>query len=575
MGLVLKMEIKDKRVMVLGGWGLVGMAICQKMLAEEPAELIVLSLHEWEAQEACEHLKQTTTPSTKIIPYWGNIFVRDTMQGLGRMEILESSQYRNWLIEDNLEDLSEEVLKRSFLFQTINHFRPHILVDCVNSATAVAYQDIFRGYYNLKGELNRVKKQKAYSDNFISEVEKILCTLYIPQLIRHVQILYEAMRHSKTGVYVKIGTSGTGGMGLNIPYTHSEEKPSRPLLSKSAVAGAHSLLLFLMARTPDAPITKEIKPTAAIAWKKIAFGEIKKGNQPVELYDCPPENAFKLKDVLDFKQPKNWVRLDNKVLESVYIDTGENGIFSYGEFSAISSSGQMELVTPEEIAKNVIYEIKGGNTGHDIINALDNATMGPTYRAGLMRHAALLKMQELMEQHQCDSIAFELLGPPRLSKLLYEAYLLRLTCGSMENLRAADPEVLSNQLEELITNNTEIRSSILSIGIAILMKDGQRLLRGPYMKIPSYRGEETFTVTSDAIDKWARDGWVDLRVSNLIKWQHRMEQIFKEIESIPEEDTSSRFECDRNYWLKDKAINVGKVVGWIFANEEQGLRMKG
>ncbi|MFQ5754349.1 MAG: short-chain dehydrogenase, partial [bacterium] len=162
-----------------------------------------------------------------------------------------------------------------------------------------------------------------------------------------------------------------------------------------------------------------------------------------------------------------------------------------------------------------------------------------------------------------------------LSKLLYEAYLLRLTCGSMENLRAADPEVLSNQLEELITNNTEIRSSILSIGIAILMKDGQRLLRGPYMKIPSYRGEETFTVTSDAIDKWARDGWVDLRVSNLIKWQHRMEQIFKEIESIPEEDTSSRFECDRNYWLKDKAINVGKVVGWIFANEEQGLRMKG
>jgi hypothetical protein len=37
-----------------------------------------------------------------------------------------------------------------------------------------------------------------------------------------------------TGAYVKIGTSGTGGMGLNIPYTHSEEKPSRVLLSKSA-----------------------------------------------------------------------------------------------------------------------------------------------------------------------------------------------------------------------------------------------------------------------------------------------------------------------------------------------------
>lgn len=37
------------------------------------------------------------------------------------------------------------------------------------------------------------------------------------------------------------------------------------LLSKSALAGAHSLLLFLMARTPGGPITKEIKPAAAIA----------------------------------------------------------------------------------------------------------------------------------------------------------------------------------------------------------------------------------------------------------------------------------------------------------------------
>ena len=87
---------------------------------------------------------------------------------------------------------------------------------------------------------------------------------------------------------MKIGTSGTGGMGLNIPYTHSEEKPSRVLLSKSALAGAHTLLLFLMARTPDGPITKEIKPAAAIAWKRIGYGEILRGGRPVPLYDAEP-----------------------------------------------------------------------------------------------------------------------------------------------------------------------------------------------------------------------------------------------------------------------------------------------
>ena len=568
------MEIQNKKVMVLGGWGLVGMAICRQMLAEDPAELIVLSLNEWEALEACEELRRTTETKTKVTPYWGNVFVRDSMQGLSREEILEGDEYRDWLIKDNLEDLSEEILQQSFLYQTIGRFRPHLLVDCINSATAVAYQDVFSGYYDLKGELCQTKESTIYSDKLISAVEKLLCTLYIPQLIRHVQILYEAMRESKTAFYVKIGTSGTGGMGLNIPYTHSEEKPSRILLSKASVAGAHSLLLFLMARTPDAPITKEIKPTAAIAWKKIAYGEIKKGNRAIDIYDCPPQNAIELTEVLRTEEPQNWVKMDSQVLESVYVDTGENGIFSYGEFSAISSSGQMELVTPEEIAKNVIYEIKGGNTGHDIINALDNATMGPTYRAGLMRHAALAKMRHLMQDHQCESIAFELLGPPRLSKLLYEAHLLKLVSGNMKDVCDAEPETLSSRLEERILNSQSLRSTILSIGIGILLKDGKRLLRGPSMKIPAFYGERSFAVSPDSIDRWAKDGWVDLRTSNVVTWQCRFRRIFEEVESIPREDTSSRFEWDRSYWLEDKKIDIGKLVGWIFAYEEQGLRMK-
>lgn len=567
------MEISNKKVMVLGGWGLVGMAICRKMLDQQPAELIVLSLNEWEAKEACDDLKKLLSSDTLITPAWGNIFVRDEMQGLSREKILESQQYRNWLIEDILEDLDENVLQRSFLFQLISRHRPHILVDCVNSATAVAYQDVFRGYYNLKGELSKFKAEKN-SDNFTAEVEKILCSLYIPQLIRHVQILYEAMRRSKTGFYVKIGTSGTGGMGLNIPYTHSEEKPSRTLLSKSAVAGAHSLLLFLMARTPDAPITKEIKPTAAIAWKKIAFGEIKKRNRPLQMYDCLPKNALKLTDVLDVNEPQNWNKLEGRTLRSVYVDTGENGIFSYGEFSAISSSGQMELVTPEEIARNVVYEIRGGNTGHDVINALDNATMGPTYRAGLMRQAALSKMQALMKEHDCNSIAFELLGPPRLSKLLYESFLLREVCRTLESLRNADAEKLSKELEDLILSDGELRSAILSIGIPILLRDGKQLLRGPEMKIPAYRGESKYDVTPESINLWAKDGWVDLRAENINIWKQRIALIFEEIESIPKDDTSSQFDRDQTYWLEDGEINIGKVVGWIFSNEEKGLRMK-
>ena len=137
------------------------------------------------------------------------------------------------------------------------------------------------------------------------------------------------MHDSKTKIYVKIGTSGTGGMGLNIPYTHSEEKPSRVLLSKSAVAGAQTLLLFLMGRTPDSGIIKEIKPAAAIAWKRITFDEIKKRGKPIEIVDVPLTEALPLKDEFEIKLDKKFNKAGYN-LRSVFIDTGENGIFSRG-----------------------------------------------------------------------------------------------------------------------------------------------------------------------------------------------------------------------------------------------------
>src|SRR5204863_6182283 len=137
--------------------------------------------------------------------------------------------------------------------------------DSVNTATSIAYQDIY-------STSRRAYDALRHGKDLAEGLESMLLTDYVPQLIRHVQVLYQAMVKAGTRAYIKIGTSGTGGMGFNIPYTHSEEKPSRVLLSKSALAGAHTMLLFLMARTPGGPITKEVKPAAAIAWKRIGYG---------------------------------------------------------------------------------------------------------------------------------------------------------------------------------------------------------------------------------------------------------------------------------------------------------------
>ena len=77
-------------------------------------------------------------------------------------------------------------------------------------------------------------------------------------------------------------------MGLNVPYTHSEERPSRVLLAKSAIAGAHSMLLTLMARTPGAPAVTEIKPAAAIAWKRIGYGPIVRRRETLRRVEARP-----------------------------------------------------------------------------------------------------------------------------------------------------------------------------------------------------------------------------------------------------------------------------------------------
>jgi hypothetical protein len=360
---------------------------------------------------------------------------------------------------------------------------------------------------------------------------------------------------------------------LNIPYTHSEERPSGQLLAKSSVAGAHSMLLFLMGRTPGCPYIKEIKPAAAIAWKKIAYGEVMRHGQPVPLYDCPPQKAEKLEARFLRKRADAAIPL-NRNLTSVYIDTGENGIFSKGEFFAITAAGQMEFVTPEEIAQMVLWEIEGGNTGLDIVAALDASVMGPTYQAGILRESALRQMTKLEAEHGTESVAFEILGPPRLSKLLYEADLLRRTARTLQGVISETSEKLAHAIEQLIRTDSELRSSILSIGIPILLADGRSLLRGPEVRIPPYAGSDEFEVTQEAIDNWASNGWVDLRKVNIELWLRRIAGYLEYMRQADPSDTSSNFPWDRVATDATDEIHPGKLVAHIFIEEEKGARIK-
>ncbi len=549
------MDIQGRNILMLGGSGLVGIAIARKLMPLRPGRLVIAALRRDEAEEGVATLRQMPDSSdVELIAEWGDILLRTSRRDDSRTAMLESDEGRAEILDDLLGHLTEEDFRRNLLYTLLEAHRPEIVIDCVNTATAIAYQDLFKSAGSLRDLMWSGGRPT------VADIEAHLTTLYLPQLIRHVQVLMRGMRTAGTEVYLKIGTSGTGGMGLNVPFTHSEERPSATLLSKASVSGAHSALLFLMGRTPDSPVVKEVKPTAAVGWKRICFGPVARGGRPIPRIDC--REPVDLSEAFGGNPGERCVET-GEPLESVWLDAGENGLFSLGEYETISSLGLMEIITPEEIADASIAEIRGRPTGRDIVGALDAATMGPTYRGGALRETALRFMEELEAEHGVRSVAFEMLGPPRLSKLLFEAEILyRL----MRKVRAAadlDPEETAKGALDLVQSDDRLRSDILSIGIPILLPDGERMLRGPRVSVvPDEPAEAT----------WANRGWVDLRPESWEKWRDRMRSFRDDV--LEAEDAGQGSGGDLDVRARSGEIRPGAMAAYVFRFEDEGERMK-
>jgi NAD(P)-dependent dehydrogenase (short-subunit alcohol dehydrogenase family) len=553
------MEIRGSRVVLLGGTGLVGMAIARALLPHEPARIVLSGLTEGEARTALDELAtEARGRNVELVPEWGDIFVDRVFKDRRRADLLADPEARARLLDDLYSAAPADAIERSTLGSMLLEHAPEIIVDCINTATIFAYQNVFASATELR-------KQASSGLAGVEEIEQHLATLYLPQLIRHVQLALEAMRRAGTRLYLKIGTSGTGGMGLNIPFTHSEERPSRMLLAKASVAGAHTLLLYLMARTPNAPAVKEIKPTAAISWKRIGYGDVVRRGASLARVDAARDVT--LDEVFNPPSDRPAWRATGEPLRGVFLDAGENGLFTAPEFETLTALGLMEFITPEEIADDVVREIRGYPSGHDVVAALDSATAGPTYRAGVMRQFALDRMEDLEASQGMESVAYEMLGPPRLSKLLFEATIFRrLTGGDLRAARGHDVEELASEAEALIRRDEDIRTRILSIGLPILLPDGATVLRGAEVKVRPGPGQPL------DLEKLVENGWVDLRISNWRKWIRRAGSILDEV--VGEGGADAGSSSDIEGWQLTGQMRSGALAAWVFRVEEGGVRIK-
>ena len=566
----------DKSFLIFGGGGLVGLQIARS-IAEElaPERIVIVSLDADDVRSATHELQEIYAHlPIEFKGVWGNIFVRQEYASQSRDWLLENYSQRDELYTDLYGPLAE-AYENSFMVQIVRQYRPDVIVDSINTATAISYQNVYSASAAAKRSIDQLldyvaqNKFSAAQDNLVNverAFETLLLSQSVPQLIRHVIMLNQVMREVGTRLYLKIGTTGTGGMGLNIPYTHGEDKPSATLMSKTAVAFAHTGLLFLMARTAGGAIVKEIKPGAMIGYADVACRIIQERGKEVNVFSSRTE---RLADTLALHMDAAEFDVLG-TLKLPVVDTGENGLFTRGEFEAITSLRQMEYMTPEEIAREAVLEIIGSNTGKDVIAAVDGAVMNPTYRAGYLRQQALEDLKRLEIESEMRSVALGQLGPPQLSKLLWEAELLQIKFGALSNVLKQSPFELVEQVYNLLLGDAKLRQTITSIGLPILTPDGKELMRGPFVRIPESQCEQIVTVREGDIERWANKGWVDLRSENFRRWQERFRVMEASRQNAFGHGSAA---LTRGAYLWDE-IQSGTIVGWIFNNEEEGYRIK-
>lgn len=573
-------------VLILGGAGMVGLQVAREAARElRPGKIVIASLREEEVNEAIDFLRPDIDSTIELVPAWGDIFIPESLQGRRRDDIVGDPAAYDVLFHEIFARDAD--YKKSALFKLIDHHQPDVIVDSINTASAISYQNEFevaqKAYSLLRSVEDASDPDKlAKLPELIASVRALLISQGLPQIARHILFLHRTLEESSVRVYVKVGTTGTGGMGINIPYTHSEDKPSLPLLAKSAIGFAHTGLMFLLARTPAASeekhgaIVKEVKPGAMIGFKRVGKKHIALRGERTKAFLVNARDEA-LGSSLQLRDDASYGRFEDRdvPLEIIGADTGENGFFSIGEFQAITYPRQMEYVTPEEVARTVVLEILGASTGRDVLAAIDGAITEPSYRAGVLREHAVREMQRLEAEKSDEvlpSIAIGHLGPPKLSKLLAEAHLILKAAGTddIEVIRSIAPEEMRKKVEEHLAADPRLVSQIVTIGLPMLRsRDGKLVVtRGPRISIPPPTAAGTVVpLDDDAIEHYASTGWVDLRTSNFALWQKRLHDI-----KSPDVEHYGSAALDVKGYPAQRFI-PGDVVGWLLTNEadEQGM----
>src|SRR5713101_5699539 len=118
---------------------MVGLQVAREAARElQPSRIIISALTEPEVDAAISILSQETR-GIDLIGVAGDIFIPEALQGKAAM-IAERESFDELFAEIFSPDVD---YAKSALFQLIDRHKPTVIVDCINTATAISYQDVF------------------------------------------------------------------------------------------------------------------------------------------------------------------------------------------------------------------------------------------------------------------------------------------------------------------------------------------------------------------------------------------------------------------------------------------------
>jgi len=542
--------IKDSTILFLGV-GQIGRASCLEILRRYPKKLILHTLTPEESEESLSWIRENAdVGDTELVASSGDIMVA-----------YEAEDQESLLGEINFRygTLSYPLVQASNMWKLIDKHRPNLIVDGINTATYVGYgHDPFtssRAFLKIL-ETNQFPER----DELVEMLKSNLLAQAIPQLIRFTQVLHLAMVEFDVKRYVKVSTSGLGGMGFNIPYTHGDlDEPgcSPRLLGKVTAAGICNQLLWTLSHTPGLDV-KLLIPTALVGWDDITteITQRKEGRQAeIPLVDCEQPIDLTRSDAFTTHQSVDLGRS----LEVVAVGSGENGYYALGDMSTITTLGQMGCITKEEVGFAVAETLEG-STRYDMCTAMDSACLGPSFFASFERNHILSEMQKFDKQHEFRSVSLGNLGPT-VTKHLWELEILRILRTSLQTVLDSSTTSLTEDAEKLIMHtDTGLRSQILSHRMPILL-EGNRLLLGSSWRIPQDENPQNIRLN---MEDWALEGWIDLRASRMAYWQFAIGKVSEFFaESTQSQSIRSRYNW-RSVTLDDD-FNVGEVLGLIYS----------